>query len=126
KDLRVGNNPLFISSRIVDEYISRVSTEYRYSNSYHWIRHLMQQKAPLKIVKASAGSGKTFNLTLHYITLLLHRESSYREILAVTFANNATCEMKHLILSVLRGLSQEDLTTGIALYRVLLMKDNPS
>jgi len=86
----------------------------------------MQQKAPLKIVKASAGSGKTFNLTLHYITLLLHRESSYREILAVTFTNKATAEMKHRILSVLRGLAQEDQTTGIGLYRDLLLKDNPS
>lgn len=86
----------------------------------------MQQKAPLKIVKASAGSGKTFNLTVHYITLLLHRESSYREILAVTFTNKATAEMKHRILSVLRGLAQEDQTTGIGLYRDLILKDNPS
>ncbi|MGO1815762.1 MAG: UvrD-helicase domain-containing protein, partial [Sphingobacterium sp.] len=45
----------------------------------------MQKKALLKIVKASAGSGKTFSLTVHYLTLLLHKESSYREILAVTF-----------------------------------------
>ena len=34
--------------------------------------------------------------------------------------------MKHRILSVLRGLAQEDQTTGIGLYRDLILKDNPS
>jgi len=42
---------------------------------------------PLKILQASAGSGKTFSLTAHYLTLLLSGETKYREILAVTFTN---------------------------------------
>ena len=57
---------------------------------------------PLKILKASADSGKTFSLTLHFISLLLANENNYREILAVTFTNKATAEMKERILSVLR------------------------
>lgn len=66
----------------------------------------MTHVAPLKILKASAGSGKTFSLTLHYITLLLSNENRYREILAVTFTNKATAEMKERILSVLQGLTR--------------------
>ena len=49
---------------------------------------------PLKILQASAGSGKTFSLTAHYLTLLFSGENKYREILAVTFTNKATEEMK--------------------------------
>src|SRR5690606_28406561 len=67
---------------------------------------IMTHVAPLKILKASAGSGKTFSLTLHYITLLLSNENRYREILAVTFTNKATAEMKERILSVLQGLTR--------------------
>ena len=73
----------------------------------------MTHVAPLKILKASAGSGKTFSLTLHYITLLLTNENSYREILAVTFTNKATAEMKERILSVLQGLAIGDTSSKI-------------
>ncbi|RZK87775.1 MAG: hypothetical protein EOO98_13500, partial [Pedobacter sp.] len=45
---------------------------------------------PLKILQASAGSGKTFSLTAHYLTLLFSGDNKYREILAVTFTNKAT------------------------------------
>ena len=46
----------------------------------------------IRIMKASAGSGKTFNLAKTYIRLLLTDEErwSYRHILAVTFTNKAT------------------------------------
>ncbi len=60
---------------------------------------------PLKILQASAGSGKTFSLTAHYLTLLFSSENKYREILAVTFTNKATEEMKSRILEVLRELA---------------------
>jgi len=84
----------------------------------------MQRIAPLKIVKASAGSGKTFSLTVHYLTLLLTRESSYREILAVTFTNKATAEMKNRIMSVLHGLAIGDISSEIEQYRNQLLVQN--
>lgn len=79
---------------------------------------------PLKILKASAGSGKTFSLTLHYLNLLLRNESRYKEILAVTFTNKATMEMKTRITEVLYGLATDD-KSGIADdYRILLLEKN--
>ncbi len=63
---------------------------------------------PLKILQASAGSGKTFSLTAHYLTLLFSGENKYREILAVTFTNKATEEMKSRILVVLKGFALGD------------------
>lgn len=60
---------------------------------------------PVKILKASAGSGKTFSLTAHYIALLFGNKIHFSEILAVTFTNKATAEMKHRILNVIEGLA---------------------
>ncbi len=59
---------------------------------------------PLTVYKASAGSGKTFTLAVHYIKLVVRDPQSYRRILAVTFTNKATEEMKTRILSQLYGL----------------------
>ena len=59
----------------------------------------------LKIYRASAGSGKTFTLALEYIKLLINNPGSYRNILAVTFTNKATAEMKERILSKLYGVA---------------------
>lgn len=61
----------------------------------------------IRIMKASAGSGKTFNLAKTYIRLLLTDEErySYRHILAVTFTNKATDEMKSRILKELHLLA---------------------
>ncbi|MGN1233779.1 MAG: UvrD-helicase domain-containing protein, partial [Candidatus Cryptobacteroides sp.] len=76
----------------------------------------------LKILKASAGSGKTFTLAGEYIRLLFAGETggcdakagaagcdpySYRHILAVTFTNKATDEMKSRILKELHILATE-------------------
>jgi len=85
----------------------------------------MKQIAPLKILKASAGSGKTFSLTLHYITLLLTNENNYREILAVTFTNKATAEMKERILTVLSGLALDDNSSRTNDFRQLLLNQFP-
>ncbi len=60
---------------------------------------------PLVVYKASAGSGKTFTLATEYIKLLVNNPTSYRNILAVTFTNKATEEMKMRILSQLYGIS---------------------
>lgn len=60
----------------------------------------------LTVYKASAGSGKTFTLSIEFITLLLLNPENYRHILAVTFTNKATEEMKMRILSQLYGISR--------------------
>lgn len=61
-----------------------------------------------EIMKASAGSGKTYNLALRYITLLLADEPfPHRHILAVTFTNKATAEMKRRILDELYQLATD-------------------
>ena len=59
---------------------------------------------PLTVFKASAGSGKTFTLATSYISLLIRNPQSYRNILAVTFTNKATEEMKVRIISQLYGI----------------------
>ncbi len=73
----------------------------------------------LTIYKASAGSGKTFTLAYEYIKLLLGRKDEngqyrldtsskgekHRSILAVTFTNKATEEMKQRILHQLAILA---------------------
>jgi ATP-dependent exoDNAse (exonuclease V) beta subunit len=55
----------------------------------------------LTIYKASAGSGKTFQLVVEYLKLLLKNPYNYKHILAVTFTNKATNEMKTRILEQL-------------------------
>ncbi len=63
----------------------------------------------IRILKASAGSGKTHRLTGKYIELLLGSEEryAYRHILAVTFTNKATAEMKSRILKELDKLGRD-------------------
>lgn len=61
----------------------------------------------LTVYSASAGSGKTFSLTVEYVSKLLKNPKAYRSILAVTFTNKATAEMKSRILSVLWNLVYE-------------------
>ncbi len=62
----------------------------------------------ITLMEASAGSGKTYNLAKTYIRLLLESDdpAKYRHILAVTFTNKATDEMKRRILKELHTLSQ--------------------
>ena len=62
----------------------------------------------LKILKASAGSGKTYQLAKEYIRLLVKEPvpDAYRHVLAVTFTNKATDEMKSRILKELYKLSK--------------------
>ena len=63
----------------------------------------------IEIMKASAGSGKTYRLARKYISLLLEEKDryAYRHILAVTFTNKATDEMKGRILKELHRLATE-------------------
>ena len=85
----------------------------------------------LNIIKASAGSGKTYTLALEYIKLLLgssstqgeprlytgerHREY-HRHIVAVTFSNKATDEMKQRIVKELAVLAQWQQAKGSYLH----------
>jgi len=63
------------------------------------------------IVDASAGSGKTYNLALRYLTLVLSSEisSNIKEILAITFTNKAAKEMKMRILLWLKKITLDEL-----------------
>lgn len=76
----------------------------------------------LKIYRASAGSGKTYQLAKDYISLLFKpfQEKVYRRILAVTFTNKATEEMKSRILRELNLLA----TGQESGYRESLMQEN--
>lgn len=62
----------------------------------------------LKIIRASAGSGKTYSLTQEVLLTLINEELKYyRHILAVTFTNKATAEMKQRILKELHLLASK-------------------
>lgn len=63
----------------------------------------------VEVMKASAGSGKTFSLAREYIRILLknrNEDHPYRHILAVTFTNKATAEMKSRIIEALDTISR--------------------
>ncbi len=72
----------------------------------------------LLVYKASAGSGKTFTLAVEYIKLLIQNPRAYQQILAVTFTNKATSEMKERILSQLYGIWKEDKDSAAYLDKV--------
>ncbi len=59
----------------------------------------------LTVYRASAGAGKTHKLTGEYLKLLFASPGAYRHILAVTFTNKATDEMKSRIVEELFILS---------------------
>ncbi len=58
-----------------------------------------------EILNASAGSGKTYRLAYHYVRDVVWKPVLYRHILAVTFTNKATEEMKSRILSEIHRLA---------------------
>lgn len=59
-------------------------------------------------LKASAGSGKTFALSVRFLALLF-KGANPSEILTLTFTKKATAEMKERILDYLKILQQENL-----------------
>ncbi|MDN5296376.1 MAG: ATP-dependent helicase/nuclease subunit, partial [Bacteroidota bacterium] len=67
--------------------------------------HALSENEVLHIYKASAGSGKTHRLTGEYLRLLYGGENNYKHILAVTFTNKATDEMKSRIVKELHHLA---------------------
>ncbi|PTU02628.1 hypothetical protein DBR45_11290, partial [Pseudomonas sp. HMWF031] len=68
--------------------------------------HLLDVVAmPLKgrhLIEASAGTGKTFNITRLYLRLLLEKKLTVKEILVMTFTKAATEEIKGRIAATLR------------------------
>ena len=72
----------------------------------------------LLVYKASAGSGKTFTLAVEYIKHLIINPRAYRQILAVTFTNKATAEMKERILTQLYGIWKGEPASKAYLERI--------
>lgn len=58
-----------------------------------------------RILNASAGSGKTYQLAYKYVRDVVEQPTLYRHILAVTFTNKATEEMRSRILSEIHTLA---------------------
>ena len=59
---------------------------------------------PFTIYRSSAGSGKTYTLAREYLLLALRNPDQFGQILAITFTNKATREMKDRILAFLMDL----------------------
>jgi ATP-dependent exoDNAse (exonuclease V) beta subunit len=69
----------------------------------------------IRVVEASAGSGKTYALAVRYLQLLLGgkaRPEDVRGILAITFTNAAAREMKERILEFLKKLALDAFNDG--------------
>lgn len=69
------------------------------------LKNLCAQTIPLTgkhLIEASAGTGKTYNITRIYLRLLLERELTVEQILLVTFTKDATQELRGRIDSFLR------------------------
>lgn len=87
------------------------------------------------VYRASAGSGKTYTLVYQYLKYLFLAQKPFvdraagwvhgvhRGVLAVTFTNKATSEMKSRILEALYLLGQEAADDGVAVYKDWLLRD---
>jgi ATP-dependent exoDNAse (exonuclease V) beta subunit len=66
------------------------------------------------IYNASAGSGKTFTLVKHYLSILFKSNKAlpFKHILALTFTNKAVGEMKERILKHLSEFSKPEILTA--------------
>ena len=69
-------------------------------------------------INASAGSGKTYQLTLRYLSILF-AGGHPSKILAVTFTKKAAKEMRERIVSALEGLSSGKIKAGDGIYEAL-------
>lgn len=90
----------------------------------------------LKVLNASAGSGKTHNLVLEYLTLVLENDDSsskFSSIIAMTFTNMAALEMKNRMIQSLDKIAHfnskdektaqmvEELTTRLGLKKEVII-----
>lgn len=87
----------------------------------------MDKQPNLNVYTASAGAGKTYTLTREYLSLALcNPEDEFRHIVAMTFTNKATNEMKERIVEALYELcfSQEEVSLlGELAQRLSLSKE---
>ena len=70
-----------------------------------------REEYPLSVLNASAGSGKTHQLVLEYLSILLGdhgAKQKYKSIVAMTFTNKAAMEMKTRIIDTLDGIVHFD------------------
>ncbi len=72
----------------------------------------MPKTSPFVIYNASAGSGKTFTLTVDYLSILLLAKDpfAFQRILAITFTNKAVGEMKSRVLEHLIAFAKNQIT----------------
>lgn len=59
-----------------------------------------------KVIKASAGTGKTYRLSLEYLAALL-KDIDFSEIIVMTFTKKATAEIKNRILEHMRAIIKQ-------------------
>ncbi len=77
-----------------------------------------------EIIKASAGTGKTYQLTLRYVMLLALEVCSPDKIVALTFTKKAASEFTHRILSALcEAASSDKKATALTQQLQALLKD---
>ena len=79
------------------------------------------------ILKASAGSGKTYEICNRFVQLLLSHEVSNNDLinlLAITFSNNSAKEMKERILELLKKAALSDFEALKRLEMILDLKDH--
>ncbi|UCD15452.1 MAG: UvrD-helicase domain-containing protein, partial [Candidatus Omnitrophota bacterium] len=74
------------------------------------------QSSQVCVVQASAGSGKTYALAKRYVGLLINspvnvEENLLKNILAITFTNKATVEMKERILELLKRIALDSFSS---------------
>ena len=62
----------------------------------------------IKVLEASAGSGKTYQLSMFYVKLALENPNNFKKILAITFTNAAVNEMKLRILDRLYSIANNN------------------
>jgi len=77
---------------------------------------------PYLALSAAAGSGKTFALSVRYISLLFMGESP-SSILAATFTNKAAAEMRQRVVDSLRNLGDNEDFLNAVLVETGLSKD---
>lgn len=81
-----------------------------------------------QLIEASAGTGKTYNITRLYIRLLLETDYQVQNILVMTFTNAATQELRLRLDKEIRHaiqLWQSDDSAADAFYRALIAQHAP-